>query len=482
MEKNRSSLTSASPADIANWVIANFFTDSATRLLYCDGADLFYYHPSGQWTVKDPGWLTNELWRILSDAVYEVKTPDGTRSRRVCPTKSLIENVVSAISAFCQVDASTLPKWLNYSNNADPRFLIEFKDCILDIKASAAKSQYVVLEKNQNLLNTSVLSVPFSPDALCPLWDDLSLQWGCGDPTWVECRNRCYGYALLPFRGYAKWLLEYGKPRSGKGTATNAVLSSLLSTPNIYFTKVRNLADTFGLDGPDKSQVLVIGEADELTTPSEGRAIVSILKSAVGGDPVPIRIMYTRGQQNRVLRCFPIMQCNEMPHLPDSAQGLMSKMIPLYFGKSFAKSQDHTIPSRLQHELPGIARCWVDAAIRLVASSGNFSIPSTSTDVLHSYNLANNPVEAFLSEYFIEDPTGFVPADEIRACRKRWEAETGMRIKRSDGNRISDQHLLASLVERTAWDIHRDRRSYRNASNKITAVRGLTGLSRITLA
>lgn len=479
--QTRANPSSGQPADLARWVIATRFSSESghRRLIFCNDA-YYYWHPSGTWTVQTQQWLSDLLWQHLSDAFFTFVDAKGNeRTTRVNPTINLIANVEAAIRAFVSSGVNTIPRWIGVppDDMPNPNFLIPFKNGLLDIIATAREGKYIIHPREENFLTTGLVNVDFDPDATSPVWDECLRQWSDGDEDWQTCRNRAYGNCLIPYRGYAKWLLEYGQPRSGKGTGTNSVLGKLLGYPAMQTVKVNNLVDPFGLVGPSKSQVLVIAEADELTHSQDGRKVVALLKSAIGGDPVPVRRMYSHDMTPTKLRFFPIIQCNEMPHLPDASRGLLTKMIGLHFRRSYSGKVDLSLGDKLYRELPGIARTLADACVDLYRDYGKYPIPESTTEVVNTYIAMNNPVDAFLSECFVEDPDGIITNDELCTRRASWESDSGIRLTASNGKPVSDQYLTKTILEKSGWPISKARIANTDAdTGVVTRTRGLKGL------
>ena len=270
------------------------------------------------------------------------------------------------------------------------------------------------------------------------------------------------GYCLMNHRRHAKWLLMYGKVRSGKGTISR-VLQKLLGRDAFMNSSLDDLSNDFGLDGLEHSRVLCIGEVSELGG-REGERATRVLKNIVGQDPLTVNIKFQRQKRNIVVNAAPIVQANEIPQLPNKGRGLSSKMLVLPFDISFEGKEDPYLIDTLSGELKGIAAWAVEGAVKLENSRDKFSCPTRAKDTMQMYHLQNNPFDYFLEERFIKSEGGFVATDLLWIQWNDW-------LKKNEVKKlhIPRNQLSIKIETQSSWVISR----YRVHGGK----RGLKGLS-----
>jgi phage/plasmid-associated DNA primase len=156
-----------------------------------------------------------------------------------------------------------------------------------------------------------------------------------------------------------------------------------------------------------------------------------------------------------------------MIELPDVSGSLAGKMIPLHFRNTWIDRQDASLSDKLQRELPGILNRLVAALCRLRVE-GHFSIPESSKEVLHHFEIQNNAVEVFLKETFVQDPKGFVPNELLDSERQKWELYHNVVIQDPQtGKRVHSNRLAQHIRRYASWSI---------GASRTSAARGLTGI------
>ena len=153
-------------------------------------------------------------------------------------------------------------------------------------------------------------------------------------------------------------------------------------------------------------------------------------------------------------------------------------MIPLNFDVSFEGREDAELEWKLATELPGIARRFLEAAVRLEAETEiakKFVVPERAQRVKESFDAVNNPFDAFLQGRFVKAVSGRVSNEKVRAERIAWEEETGLVLETKRGGRVSEKGLTKALLEQSSWDLKPVRWKKKEVDG-FTEVRGLQGL------
>ena len=453
-------MESVEPMKVANELLRHCFStpSNGRGLWYYQGS--FYHWYGGEWKQRDDIWLEDMCWHALEDAHYRHVENNGIETtRRFCPNKSKIENVVRALMSQVRMSHETVPVWLDGNEKLVPTRIVSFRDMLVDPKTME------VVPRDEHWFDPVTLPFEYQPDAECPTWLRCIEEWSGGCPVWKELLQRWMGYCLMPHRKYAKWLLMYGKVRAGKGTISH-VIEALIGREAYSGTSLDDLAGDFGLDGLEKSRVLCISEVSELDT-RQGEKAVRVLKNVVGRDPIAINVKFQRQMRNVVVAAAPMVQANEIPRLPNKGRGLSSKMLVLPFEVSFEGRENFDLMEQLMEELPGIANWAIRGAQKLEndEASKRFPIPEQAQDAIKLYHLQNNPFDHFLEERFIRNNRGFVATEMIWDHWTEWLEENGVR-----GVHVARNQIALQIETQSSWNVNRHRPS---ADSK----RGLKGLS-----
>jgi len=449
-------LTSSEPMKVADALLRSVFrTPSGKSGLWSFRGD-FYQWYGDTWTRRDSEWIEDLCWNELQDAYYQEIGADGMpRMRRLAPNKQKIDNIVRGLSARVRMPHSKIPVWLNEPSK-DPGSVISFQDVLFDAKSGE------VHDRNEDWFDPVVLPVSFVDGSPCPRWMQCLDEWSKNDPEWIELLQRWMGYCLMNHRRHARWLLMYGKVRSGKGTISK-VLQRLLGRDAFMNSSLDDLSNDFGLDGLEHSRVLCISEVSELTG-KEGERATRVLKNIIGQDPVTVNVKFKRQMRNVIVNAAPIVQANEIPQLPNKGRGLSSKMIVLPFDVSFEGKEDIYLIDTLISELQGIAAWAVEGAIKLENSKEMFPLSERAKDTMQMYHLQNNPFDYFLEERFIKIGGGFVATDLLWLQWNDWLKKNSIK-----NLHIARNQLTIKIETQSSWSVNR----HRPHGGK----RGLKGLS-----
>ena len=453
-------LSSAEPMKIADALIRETFkTPSGKRGLWSFRGD-FYHWYGDVWTRRDTEWVEDLCWRELEDAYYQEIGQDGMpRMRRVAPNKQKIDNIIRGLAARVRIPHSNIPMWLTdpvSKPSMNTGSMISFQDLLFDARTGD------VYERNEDWFDPIILPVNFVDGSPCPRWMKCLDEWSNGDEEWIELLQRWMGYCLMNHRRYARWLLMYGKVRSGKGTI-GKILQTLLGRDAFMNSSLDDLSSDFGLDGLEHSRVLCISEVSELTG-KEGERATRVLKNIIGQDPLTVNVKFKRQMRNVVVNAAPIVAANEIPQLPNKGRGLSSKMLVLPFDVSFEGKEDIYLIDTLTDELEGIAAWAVEGAVKLENCKMKFPVPNRAKDTMQMYHLQNNPFDYFLEERFIKSEGGFVATDLLWLQWNDW-------LKKNEIKKlhVARNQLTIKIETQSSWQVNR----HRPHGGK----RGLKGLS-----
>ena len=449
-------LTSSEPMKVAYALLRGIFkTPSGKMGLWAFRGDYYQWY-GDSWERRDTEWLEDLCWLELEDAHYQEIGADGVpRVRRLCPNKQKIDNVIRALTARCRLPHSIVPVWLDEpSKNGGS--IISFQDVCFNADTGD------ICERNEDWFEPNILPVNYVDGVPCPRWMKCLDEWSADDPEWIELLQRWMGYCLMNHRRHARWLLMYGKVRSGKGTI-GKVLQKLLGRDAFMNSSLDDLSNDFGLDGLEHSRVLCISEVSELAG-KDGEKATRVLKNIIGQDPLTVNVKFKRQMRNIIVNAAPIVQANEIPQLPNKGRGLSSKMLVLPFDISFEGKEDPYLIDKLTKELEGIAAWCAEGAAKLENSKERFPLPERAKDTMQMYHLQNNPFDHFLEERFTRNEEGFIATDLLWVQWNDW-------IKKNEIKKlhVPRNQLSMKIETQSSWSISR----YRVHGGK----RGLKGLS-----
>lgn len=420
----------------------------------------------GKWVQRDQQWLEDTVWRWAED-LHVCDDQNGLIVERYGPNEYKVNGIVRALEALCRVARTEVPQWLRTDCDGkleDPHCSVSFRDCIVDVRATARVGQIVSVARGSEWFDPCVVDVDLDREALCPRWMKCLEEWSGGDEVWKELLQRWMGYSMMSHRRYAKWMLFHGKIRAGKGTIST-VMRWLVGGTGFVGTSLDEIASSFGLDGLEFARVLCVSEVSALDT-RDGEVAVRVLKNVLGRDPISINAKYKRQMRNIVVNAAPWVQANEIPQLPNKGRGLSGKMLVLPFNRSFEGAEQHNLMDVLKGELAGIAYWALQGAIKLEGAADNekFTPTESGKAVVKDYHLTNNPFDYFLEARFVRNKEGSVSNALVRREFKDWCRSNNVNLH------VADNRLTMKLVTDSSWDLVRTRQGSEG-------LRMLTGLS-----
>lgn len=484
-------VSTKAPRKLARAVLPFFAAEGGVQGLWLYKGDYYEWYggEKGRWVKREPRWLHGRLYELLEGFSVVSMSDDGKHEKVVDlePTRGMVESVEHALSGLVDWPYESAPRWVGWKEGAkmeerpDPLHCVAFRDVVVDVKETARRwketgGQYLwaTYERGPEWFGMTVMPFDFDPEATCETWDRCMKEWSGGDEVWVELRERFYGYVIMPTTKYARWLLEHGQPRAGKGAGT-MLLREMMGEPGFFGCTMRQLSGSFGLDGLVDSQAMVIGEASHMDK-GRGNEVATLLKSILGRDSVNVDVKYQRARRE-IVDTVPIVQSNQMPKLPNDARGLSAKMVALGFDHSFVGKEDFGLDEKLKAEVKGVARRWMEAAVRLEAETDpqkKFVMPASSMAVIHKFESHANPVDSFLEAVFERSPGRATSGERVRRLRGKWEKETGQFVETKRGTRASDQSLLYAIESQTTWPgVERGRKTLPGDQGRIRVLWGV---------
>ena len=426
--------------------------------------DIYHLWYGGRWSIRTADEITDQVKLAMENAyIWEERTDGPPLMTRYAPDPRKVDAIVWALRTVCRYPNQTTPAFLHIefplNNGGEEGRVVTFLDRIAEVGGG----ELVLADMDERWFEPNMLNVPYVEGAKCPLWLRCLDEWGGGDPLWGKLLQRWFGYCMMPHRTYAKWLLMYGKARSGKGTIAK-VLKALMGSPTYLNTSLATLSRQFGMTGVEHTRVLSINEVNKLDS-REGEHCVQVLKSILGQDPLDVEYKRQTISRNLQVDTAIMMQANEIPRLPNKGEGLSSKMLVLPFDISFLGREDDRLVYKLEQELPGIAQWGLEGAREIEGEKDpkvRWPRPGRAGAAIDSYHLMNNPLDSFLEARCVPDPEGFVATQFLWGSWKAWLEQNEISI------RIPRNQLAVQLEADSTWDIKRCR-AYKGP-------RGLKGL------
>jgi putative DNA primase/helicase len=137
-----------------------------------------------------------------------------------------------------------------------------------------------------------------------------------------------------------------------------------------------------------------------------------------------------------------MMLSNEMPQLYDSSNAINTRFLILQLSNSFLGKEDVTLLSKLEAELPGIAKWCVEGYKRL-KQRGRFSEPETSDAARQEWYEENNPLAQFVEDRCVVGPDEKAEMTALYDIYKTWSEARGFPVMAS--NQLS-RRLSAQLM------------------------------------
>ncbi len=366
------------------------------------------------WHFKSSGYelLENEVLdnsaRRHLDKVICPKRNDSTGETKPGPlrvTSGLVREVVKAISAVKGVYVEgNMPQWLDNRKSPDPSHIVTFSNGLLDIKAYC-EEEVDLIKPTPAWFAAVGCPYDFDSKAECPIslrhFDEVFE----GDAESIQLLQEWMGLNLTPDNTFERFMLFYGKPRSGKGVVIE-MLTAMLGRDQVAVSTFSKIASRFGLD-PLMGKLAVILPDAHVSRFTDNKAALEIMKSITGGDPQAVDRKGISELAHVSICARLTIAVNELPDLPDDAGALETRLLLIHFGKSFAGKEDTTRKQRVRGEAPGLAVWALEGLKRIQARLREqeklqekeiFTIPEKSRSIIREFKRAVSPVLSFIHE------------------------------------------------------------------------------------
>ncbi|GHG04540.1 primase-like DNA-binding domain-containing protein [Streptomyces hydrogenans] len=153
--------------------------------------------------------------------------------------------------------------------------------------------------------------------------------------------------------------------------------------------------------------------------------ILEKLLMITGEDTVQVDVKHKDPWNGRLPVRLAILS-NDIPTFADESGALATRMLVATTTQSFQGAEDRTIEPRiLADELPGVLRWALEGYDRLMANGLRFTVPASAQDAWNLYRESAQPVNAFLDDCCILDPTAKSDKTEVFNAWQAWCQENG---------------------------------------------------------
>ncbi|MCK1679407.1 NTP-binding protein [Bradyrhizobium sp. 147] len=388
-------------------VNASFTNNDATRTLHRYRGDFWRWSIS-HYRASTEEVVRSEIWQFLDKAFRADK--EG-RLLPFRPTRSIVANVLDALSAVCQLDASIdPPAWLVDNKQPPANEYVAVANGLLHLKTRELSPP------TPTYFGVSASTVRYDPAAPEPRKWIAFLKEGLEDDTAISLAQEWFGYSLAPDTSQQKILLCIGPKRAGKGTLAR-VLTSLVGRSSVSGPTMGSLATNFGLEPLIDKPLAIVSDA-RIGQRTDKSVIVERLLSISGEDTLTVDRKFKLAWSGRLPTRFVILT-NEMPSLTDGSGALVGRFLVLLFKKSFYGKENVGLTDELLDELPSILNWAIEGYERLL-SRGYFEQPKNAKETIEAMEALGSPIKAFIAEECIVGPTQEVEVDLLYTHYCTW--------------------------------------------------------------
>lgn len=458
-------LSDASPMRVADYLLrVRWSGEQGQRLWRVQGQwwEWRQIGESGRWVVVDEEYVRSQMYEVLDGAeIVSVNAKGVERREEYQPDKHKIDYAMDAMKGLVRMPSDRWPRWTG-EPKTDEQFSVAFEDVVVDVRETArmrarGEQGWKTVPRTEEWFSPSVVPRKFDPEAKCPVFDQCMREWHDGDQVAIELRDRVMGACMMSFRGWSRFLNDFGKARGGKGSPMR-LMSKMLGREWVKGVIQDELVGKFGVQGLWRAKVLWVDEARRLDEDRGGR-FSTLLKIALAQTPAQFGVKY-REDVEATLGWFVVVQGNDPLVAPNSNRGLSSKMLALGYRRSWAGRERLALDEELEGEMGGVALRWILAALRLVASDAGarWVLPKCGEEVVREFETeASGLFGRFLAECFVEREDGWVHNGEVLKRRREWEKENEEFV---DGNRrrMGDRAWMRELLRKAQWDLRQGRK------------------------
>jgi len=424
---------------IARRLVADKFTVGGQQALHRYREEYFQFSGSSYRKV-DNDTIRAQIWTYLEGA-HKV---GGDGCKPLKPNKNLIENVLDALAAICNLDCSIeTPIWLGEAKTSQPAHeFLSVANGLLHLPTGELHAPSPLYFG----FGASDVSFDAKAHKPCEWFKFLGKLFG-GDRESIELLQDIMGYALAPDTSQQKIVLLVGPPRSGKGTIAKTI-TALVGENKVVGPTMASLGQNFGLAALIGKSVAIIGDA-RIGGRADQALIAERLLSISGEDTHTIDRKFKEPWTGRLATRF-IVSTNELPRLTDNSGALANRFVVLVMKRSFLGEEDLELTSRLRREDPGILN-WALNGYHRLRARGHFVQAASGLEAMQHLEELGSPIKAFIAQKC--HLQGDVKCSTLYAVWQSWCEETGHNASSAG---VFGRDLRAALPAITVSQFRRD--------------------------
>lgn len=249
--------------------------------------------------------------------------------------------------------------------------------------------------------------------------DEFLFSIADGNPDIIELILEVLGNVFLRVNRYRAGVMFFGPGCNGKSSLLN-LIAQLFGNENISHLSLQDTCERFrtigvygkaaniGDDIPDK----LLNDSSVFKKLITGETIIAERK---GVDPVEFKPY-----------CKFFLAANNLPPVSDRSRAFYSRMLIIPLNHDFSNGGNAELKDRTwtEQDLTYLTRLAIEA-LKRVRKHGGFYTPDCVKELVHQYEVENNPILSFLED-FDKELEG-VSTTEVYAEFERWCAINGHR-------------------------------------------------------
>lgn len=352
-------------------------------------------YQAGVWSPTEI--VPKETWDVLIAA----------KSEGIRPTK----NIKASILDYLENKTRKPDKGLD----ANPS-MICLQNGVFDL------DQFKLIDFDPSLYLTSKLSFFYDPDADCPLWQEVILDWLSGSKLAVTHLQEAVGYSMTSDIKYQlAWMLA-GEGANGKDTFLN-VLRYLVGNAHCEIDlSALSVKDSYSLSLLPGKKLVTCSEA------VADRDVADVyLKRVISGEPMEARAPYFP-PFNFCPICKVWWSVNDKPLVADQTRGFWRRWRVVPFLQNYEGREDYKLGEKLKDELPGIFN-WAMIGLKRLYDNNGFTVVPEFDAATEDYRRMTNVTALFVDDACEIGLQFDTPIKDAYAAYKRYCSENGYRYK-----------------------------------------------------
>jgi putative DNA primase/helicase len=406
---------------------AERFADASPDLKYCPQRDKWYWWDGRTWNEDEKGTRATQRAISLARSLYEdaAEIPDADLKKA---TKAWARKSESAarLASTVQVARSMDSVRVGLTDfDADP-WILNVQNGMLDLRTGQ------LLPHDPARLCTKMARAPFVEGARSAVFDAYLEHATEGNTELAGFLQRALGYSLTGDTSGQCLFMVIGVGGTGKTTLIEA-LKDLLGT---YASTARaeTLLERRNDEGPRNDlaamngmRLIGVSEIKKGKTLDHG-----VIKSLAGSDKISARFLYGEPFEFRPIAKL-WLAANDAPRVDVEDTGMWRRIIRVPFNRVVPEAQrDADLPAKLgQADTLSAILAWalqgcLDWQARGKGKAG-LAEPACIRQATADYRKDLNPLNDFVSDSCIVDPTAWVSGHDLRSAYARWCRESGFR-------------------------------------------------------